>query len=520
MKKKASIILSVLMVFTMLCAAQLPAAALPAGTTIYVNAHEAGWDNAYIYGWDCGLQGEFVQMEETPHRGIYSFTMPQQSPDGLIYFYFCDRNSWEGQERTESLSTQAGKNFYTIYEKDSYGKWSGRWSYVAPIEPTEPPTQPPTEPPTEPPTVPTETPTVEPTEPPTERPYIIAPSSTYFDSIMFISLFTNCDRATYSVNSKPEVDFNDGDFLYIADTTKLRLKGYDKNGAEICSATYTYSLIEPSSNMLPAGTQILFDNTDTNWTNVYIYIYSNYRYGEFFEMEPVQGTNLFTFSLTSPVRVGSTFGLFINQPNWSGAIQIKDVTLPSAEVNTVVPNVTSDTNMYDVTWTYTPPPQEAIIFTTLPQQFAQEINVGAFTNQSMYLTYSIDGGEEIACSDETRIYLTDTASITFFGYDVSGSIIAATTKTYTKVGMTTIIATVADYDGPVYAYLFGGTRHSPAFYLIDRQIDGRYIIEFEGDAQVIFTTTNDWVTAVKLNMDEPLIVAGSTVDFCLTYPVE
>ena len=153
MKKKISILLSVLMILIMLCTAQLPASALPAGTTIYVNAYEAGWENAYIYGWDCGLQGEFIQMEKTPHRGIYSFTLPQQSPDGLIYFYFCYRHSWEGQERTESLSTQAGKNFYTIYEKDSYGKWTGRWSCVAPVEPTEP-TQPPSDQPTEPPTQP------------------------------------------------------------------------------------------------------------------------------------------------------------------------------------------------------------------------------------------------------------------------------------------------------------------------------------------------------------------------------
>ena len=118
MKKRVSILLSFLMIFTMLFAAQLPAAALPAGTVIYVNTYDAGWDNAYIYGWDCGLKGEFVQMEKTPHQGIYSFTLPQQSPDGMIYFYFSDRNTWDGQERTESLSTQAGKNFYTIYDKD------------------------------------------------------------------------------------------------------------------------------------------------------------------------------------------------------------------------------------------------------------------------------------------------------------------------------------------------------------------------------------------------------------------
>lgn len=144
MKKKISILLSVLMILILLCTAQLPASALPAGTTIYVNAYEAGWENAYIYGWNYGLQGNFIQMEKEDYEGVFSFTLPQSSADGSQYFYFTNKNTWDGQEQTVPLGTIADKNFYTLYSRDEAGKWTGMWSHMVPT-PTNP-TQPPTDP--------------------------------------------------------------------------------------------------------------------------------------------------------------------------------------------------------------------------------------------------------------------------------------------------------------------------------------------------------------------------------------
>lgn len=509
MKKKISILLSLLLIITMPCVAQLSASALPSGTTIYLNAYEAGWDNAYIYGWDCGLEGEFIQMEKTPHQGIYSFTLPQQSPDGMIYFYFTDRNTWDGQERTESLSTQAGKNFYTIYDKDGYGKWTGRWSYVAPVEPTEPPTEPPTLPPT---------------EPPTETPYVIAPTSTIFSNSMEITIQTNCSTATYAINSGAEITFTGSENLILSQDTDLVLRGYGKNGARLCSESYVYRMVEyPSGdNVIPSGTAILFDNASTQWSDVYIYGWKYGFYGEFLEMTRLENTNLYYYILPESVPVGVEFCLFVNQNSWAGAAQTKNIAFSSNNVNTVVP--AAGTSPLNYTWAYSTPPVVNYVSATPSKTFAESINVVLYTNCEI-AEYSINGAASVEYFDGTVVTIGGGAAVgtvynlTLLGISADGSIFTAD-YTYTKTGKTTITATVTGYDGPVYAYLFGGNRIGGAFYLMDKDaVTGVYSYQFEGASQVIFTTTDDWATAVKLNTDEPLVAAGSTNSFELAYPI-
>ena len=91
--------------------------------------------------------------------------------------------------------------------------------------------------------------------------------------------------------------------------------------------------------------------------------------------------------------------------------------------------------------------------------------------------------------------------------------------------MTTINATIdASYTGDVYAYLFGGDRIGAAFYEMQETTAAEasqrtFTLEFEGAAQVIFTTTDDWSTAVKLNgTAEPMVEAGATASFDLVFP--
>lgn len=430
MNKKVSVLLSFLMIFTMLFAAQLPAAALPAGTVIYVNTYDAGWDNAYIYGWDCGLKGEFVQMEKTPHQGIYSFALPQQSPDGMIYFYFSDRNTWDGQERTESLSTQTGKNFYTIYDKDDYGKWTGRWSFVAPIEPTEP-----IEPPTEPPTVP---PTQPPTQPPVEYPEVVEQE----------------------------------------------------------------------------GHKIFFDNTELKWDNVYICGYKDGYYAGFLEMRESSIPGIYTYTLPNDGYWKYSNLYFISKPDVHDGVMVGFALQESA--NIFVPSVTAQGHLTGA-WQYISPPQSIpFVSSTLPGTFGEMMVLQLYTN-CFDAEYSINGAVPVAYTDGTNIEITDTVTIELTGYDVMGDLAAASTYTYTKVGYTTIHATVTGYDGEIYAYLFGGIRGGYHYNMV-KLSDGSYSFTFEGDARVFFTTTNDWATAIKFNQEEYFIPAGSTQYFELAYP--
>lgn len=538
MKKKASIILSVLMVFTMLCAAQLPAAALPAGTTIYINTYEAGWDNAYIYGWDCGLQGEFIQMEETPHRGIYSFTLPQQSPDGLIYFYFCDRNSWDRQERTESLSTQSGKNFYTIYEKDSYGKWSGRWSYVAPVEPTEPPTQPPTEPPIETPTVPTEAPTVEPTEPPTERPteapYVSATPSTDFYFKMDVDFRTNCARAAYTINDEEPVTFtnyetlNIGGNIPVGSAVTIQLAGYDTNGNEICSASYQYTKCALSRPAPTEGIPIYFDNTETQWEHVYFYgynwtFYYHQRYENFIEMTLSEIPGIYMCIIPQNMYDSYKNSCFItNQTTWGEQQETKLISLEQMFKNgdnTIIPCLPSTGGVWNFVPTHYSGSPNSIPYlsATNSKEFSEELEIALFKNCD-YATYTFDGAFETEFKNGDKITITESTAIEIKGYNILGELVMTEYYHYSKLGYTTISASVFGYTGDIYAYLFDGDRRDGTFYLMVRNADGTYSYTFDGKAKVIFTTTNDWATAIELNEEKPLIPVGATLHFELFYP--
>lgn len=119
MKKVFSIALIILL---LLSVGAISAGALAANTTIYLNTNgAAGWNNAYIYGWSGEFSGTFIQMEETPHAGIYSYTFTQATQDGMEHFLFTNKNTWSNQEQTVPLATQAGKNVYRLQEKTHTG---------------------------------------------------------------------------------------------------------------------------------------------------------------------------------------------------------------------------------------------------------------------------------------------------------------------------------------------------------------------------------------------------------------
>lgn len=282
-------------------------------------------------------------------------------------------------------------------------------------------------------------------------------------------------------------------------------------------AAFSATSASAAESVVPKGTAIMFDNTSTEWTDVYIYGWAYGFAGEFLPMTQVEGTNLYYYILPEDVTIGSNFCLFVNQNSWAGATQTKDIAYTATTVNTVVPSGTGSPLNY--TWAYNTPPVVKYVSATPSKNFAQTLTIVLYTNCDD-AEYSINGAAAEPYMDGDQITLNETSKVVLTGKDAAGKVIATATYDYKKVGMTTINATVTGYDGPVYAYLFGGDRIGAAFYQMEKDVTtGAYSYQFEGAAQVIFTTTNDWATAIKLQpADEPLVAAGSSTDFALTYP--
>lgn len=290
-----------------------------------------------------------------------------------------------------------------------------------------------------------------------------------------------------------------------------------------------------SAGALTAGTQIFFDNSQTQWEHVYIY---GWQYGlsnDFVELEPIaEDSDIYAYTLTYDTVDGSTFCLFTNTTNWSGR-QTVDIATEAGK-NLWTP-VVSEAGSIEGSWSYmTPPAAQPSVTATPGKNFAIEMSVtvnefncpggarytvngGTATTFDGSATFTVGGADEEIGTQYTVVV----TGLDDMGAPIPG---VTSTTTYTKVGMTTINATIdASYTGSVYAYLFGGDRIGAAFYEMEETTaagasERTFTLAFEGAGQVIFTTTDDWATAVKLNGSaEPLVEAGATASFDLVYPV-
>lgn len=286
-----------------------------------------------------------------------------------------------------------------------------------------------------------------------------------------------------------------------------------------------------SASAVAAGTQIFFDNSATQWEHVYIYGWNYGLAGDFVELQPIEeGSNIYAYTLTYDTEDGENFCLFTSSTDWSGR-QTTDIATEEG-MNLWTP-VASAEGAITGSWSYMTPPAAAPSVTATPgKNFAIEMNVTVNEFNCDWAEYKIDnqpavefdgsatftiGGESAAVGTVYTVVVT--------GYNALNQAVATSTTTYTKVGMTTINATIdASYTGDVYAYLFGGDRIGAAFYEMQETTAAEasqrtFTLEFEGAAQVIFTTTDDWSTAVKLNgTAEPMVEAGATASFDLVYP--
>lgn len=290
-----------------------------------------------------------------------------------------------------------------------------------------------------------------------------------------------------------------------------------------------------SAGALTAGTQIFFDNSQTQWENVYIYGWNYGLSGDFVELEPIaEDSDIYAYTLTYDTVDNSAFCLFTNTTNWSGRQTVDIATSGTNNLWTPTTPI-PESGSISGTWSYmTPPAAQPSVTATPGKNFAIEMSVTVNEFNCDWAEYKIDdqaavefdgsatftvGGADAAIGTQYTVVVT--------GYNALGQAVATSTTTYTKVGMTTINATIdASYTGSVYAYLFGGDRIGAAFYEMEETTaagasERTFTLAFEGAGQVIFTTTDDWATAVKLNGSaEPLVEAGATASFDLVYPAD
>lgn len=293
-----------------------------------------------------------------------------------------------------------------------------------------------------------------------------------------------------------------------------------------------------SAGALTAGTQIFFDNSQTQWEHVYIY---GWQYGlssDFVELEPIaEDSDIYAYTLTYDTVDNSAFCLFTNTTNWSGRQTVDIATSGTNNLWTPTTPI-PESGSISGTWSYmTPPAAQPSVTATPGKNFAIEMSVTVNEFNCDWAEYKIDdqaavefdgsatfivGGADAAIGTQYTVVVT--------GYDAYDEVVATSTTTYTKVGMTTINANIdaASYDGPVYAYLFGGDRIGAAFYEMEETTGpdatkNYFTYQFEGAGQVIFTTTNDWASPdmKKLNgTAEPMVEAGTTQSFDLVYPAD
>lgn len=119
-----------------------------------------------------------------------------------------------------------------------------------------------------------------------------------------------------------------------------------------------------SAGALTAGTQIFFDNSQTQWEHVYIY---GWQYGlsnDFVELEPIaEDSDIYAYTLTYDTVDGSTFCLFTNTTNWSGR-QTVDIATEAGK-NLWTP-VVSEAGSIEGSWSYMTPPAAQPSVTATP----------------------------------------------------------------------------------------------------------------------------------------------------------
>lgn len=278
---------------------------------------------------------------------------------------------------------------------------------------------------------------------------------------------------------------------------------------------------EPAAIAFSAGDDIVFDNTNTDWTDVYLYSWGMGYFGDFVKMDAA-GNDLYTAVAPVDVTAGTECFLFTNTTDWSGKQTPNIVT--EANKNTYKPIVNADGNVTSVEQSYTASSTTPkVVATPNSKSFSGSLEVKLYAFNTEDATYKVTGGREQQLLDSVTLSLTATTTVDIY---VDGDLVKTYNYTRADVADAVINVTAPEgYTGDIYVYTYGGDRVGADFNLMTANGDGTYTYSINGSAHVIFTTTNDWGTAVKfiisdasgvLPNQEPLVSSGQTVDYTLT----
>lgn len=277
---------------------------------------------------------------------------------------------------------------------------------------------------------------------------------------------------------------------------------------------------EPAVLAFAAGDDIVFDNTNTDWTNVYLYSWGMGYFGDFVPMDKVDDN---TYTAVAPVDVeaGTECFLFTNTTDWSGKQTPNIVT--EANKNTYKPIVNADGNVTSVEQSLTASSTAPkVVATPYSKSFSGSLDVNLYAFNTNDATYTVNGEEDFLSGDVT-LNLTETTTIEIFVNDVK-----VKTYVYTRTDVADAVVNVTapeGYTGDIYVYTFGGDRVGAGFNLMTANGNGTYTYRINGSAQVIFTDTDNWATAKKFTISdasgvlanqEPLIASGETVNYTLS----
>lgn len=242
-------------------------------------------------------------------------------------------------------------------------------------------------------------------------------------------------------------------------------------------------------------------------------------FGDFVKMDAA-GNDLYTAVAPVDVEAGTECFLFTNTTDWSGKQTPNIVT--EADKNTYKPIVNAAGNVTSVEQSLTASSTAPkVVATPNSKSFSGSLEVKLYAFNTQDATYKVNGSADILDGSAT---LTLTATtIEIFVNDVK-----VKTYEYTRADVANAVVNVTapeGYTGDLYVYTFGGDRVGADFNQMTANGDGTYTYIINGSAHVIFTTTNDWATAVKfiisdasgvLPNQEPLVSSGETVNYTLS----
>lgn len=284
---------------------------------------------------------------------------------------------------------------------------------------------------------------------------------------------------------------------------------------------------EPATNpiVFEAGSKIFFDNTNTQWDDVYFYSWNYGYFGDSVPMTQVGESDVYSIVVPEDVPAFDAKGnpteyfLFKSASDWSGS-QTANQTV-EVGVNTYTPSADCATVAKSNT-EYTATTEVAI--TPFTKSFTNSLDVTVYAFNATSATYQINGGAAVSFTGKETITLTSTSTVTV----TAGT--ATTSCTFTKIADAVItVDQVENHEGDIYVYTYGGDRVAPGFEKMSYDaVEKVYTYTINGSAHVIFTTTNDWATAQKfiisdeddvvLANQEPLVNSGEEVTYHLTLP--